>query len=130
MELICLDTTILIDHRRSKDKSQSLLFKLSFQYNLAVTSITVFELWKGDNTNEDAFWMQLFSKMTLLDFDVDSGKIAGADFLHLKQKGQIIDIEDILIGGVAKRNNLRVATTNTNHFSRVEGLQLIDLQII
>jgi predicted nucleic acid-binding protein len=65
MELICIDTTILIDHRRTKDKSNSLLFRLSANFSLAVTAITVFELWKGDNTGEDAFWAQLFSKMTL-----------------------------------------------------------------
>jgi predicted nucleic acid-binding protein len=61
---------------------------------------------------------------------VESGKIAGADFLELKNKGQMIDIEDILIGGVAKRNQLRVATTNPNHFSRIPELHLVDLHSI
>lgn len=130
MELICLDTSILIDHRRAKDKSVSLLFRLSAKFSLAVTSITVFELWKGDNTGEDAFWEQLFSKMTLLDFDTESGKISGSDFLDLKKKGLLIDIEDILIGGIAKRHQLRVATTNPNHFSRIQGLVQVDLDSI
>jgi predicted nucleic acid-binding protein len=47
MELICLDTTILIDHRRAKDKSKSLLFRIAARYSIAVTAVTVFELWKG-----------------------------------------------------------------------------------
>ncbi len=52
MALICLDTNILIDHRKSKDKSSTLLFRLSSLYSFAVTSVTVFELWKGDNSGE------------------------------------------------------------------------------
>ena len=65
--------------------------------------------------------------MTLLDFDFDCGKIAGKDFLDLKKRGLMIDIEDILIGAVAKQNGIRLATTNPNHFSRIQGLQLVDL---
>jgi predicted nucleic acid-binding protein len=65
--------------------------------------------------------------MTLLDFDVESAKIAGRDFLDLQKKGQMIDIEDILIGATSKRNQLRVASTNTRHYSRITGLQLVDL---
>lgn len=127
MEVICLDTTILIDHRRTKDKSASLLFRLSALYSFAVTSVTIFELWKGDNSGEDTFWLNLFSKMTHLDFDVESAKIAGKDFLALQKKGQMIDIEDILIAAIAKRNGLRVASTNKKHFSRIDGLLFFDL---
>lgn len=127
MELICLDTSILIDHRRSKNKSNSLLFQLSKAYNFAITSVTVFELWKGDNSGEDAYWTGLFSKMTLLDFDFESAKIAGEDFLELKKAGLMIDIEDILIASIAKRHQLPIASNNYKHFQRIPNLQLVTL---
>ena len=122
-----ISPSILIDHRRAKDKSKSLLFRMTSHYSFAITSISVFELWKGDNSGEDAFWLKLFSNMTLLDFDVESAKIAGRDFLELQRKGQMIDIEDILIGATAKRNQLRMASTNTKHYSKITGLQLVDM---
>ena len=99
---------------------------LSGSFAFAVTSITVFELWKGDNSGEDHYWLNLFSKMEMLDFDVDSGKIAGNEYLKLKHQGQMIDVEDILIAGVAKRHSLRVATTNQAHYRRIDGLGLVD----
>lgn len=127
MEMICLDTAILVEHRRSKDKANTLLFRLSRKFSFAVTTVTVFELWRGDNTGEDVFWNALFSKMTILSFDIECAKIAGKDFLDLQKKGQMIDIEDILIGSVAKQNKLRLATANQKHFSRIVGLELVDL---
>ncbi|MFN4256592.1 MAG: type II toxin-antitoxin system VapC family toxin [Saprospiraceae bacterium] len=130
METICLDTSILIAHRRAKDKSATDLFALAGRYKLAITSITVFELWRGDNQGEDAYWLNLSGNISVLDFDFESAKIAGQDFLDLQKRGVPIGIEDILIVSVAKRHQLRVATTNTAHFSRISGLTLIDLKSI
>jgi len=56
MEIICLDTNILIAHKRAKkaDKDKTLLYRLSTQaYRFAVSSITVYELLRGDNQDED-----------------------------------------------------------------------------
>lgn len=128
MELICLDTNILIAHRRSKDRSKSLLFQLASQYELAITSISVFELWRGDNSGEDAYWEKLFAQMTILELDIKSAKIAGKDYLTLRKKGQMIDIEDLLISGIAKKNNLKIASKNTKHFSRIKGVSLVSLE--
>lgn len=55
MEMICLDTNILIDHKRAKQKDKTKLYQLSYQYSFAVSSITAYELYRGDNSTEDAF---------------------------------------------------------------------------
>lgn len=39
-----LDSTILIDYFRKKNKSKSTLYKLSANYNYCISSITVFEI--------------------------------------------------------------------------------------
>jgi tRNA(fMet)-specific endonuclease VapC len=50
MEIICLDTNVLIAHKRAKkfDKDQTLLFKLSGNFDsFTVSCITVYELLRG-----------------------------------------------------------------------------------
>ena len=98
MEIICLDTNILINHKRSKQKDTTKLYRLSTQYSFAVTSITAYELYRGDNSAEDAFWSSFFSKITMLDFNQASAMEAGKIYKDLRSKGMMIDIEDILIG--------------------------------
>ena len=127
VETICLDTSILIDHRRTKPRQNSVFFNLSRRYELVISTVTVFELWKSDSTNETAFWEELFERMQILAFDTAAAKIAGYDYLFLEKSGQRIGAEDVLISATAKRHNLRLATTNANHFSRIPDLQLVDL---
>ena len=125
MEMICLDTNILIAHKRSRQKDTTRLYQLSTQYSFAVTSITAYELYRGDNSAEDAFWSNFFSKITMLDFTFMSAMEAGRIYKHLKSKGMMIDIEDILIASIAISNNLKLATDNINHLGRVEGLKMV-----
>jgi tRNA(fMet)-specific endonuclease VapC len=54
--MICLDTNILIAHKRAKQKDITKLYQLSTTYSFAVTTVTAYELFRGDNSNEDAFW--------------------------------------------------------------------------
>jgi len=62
MVIVCLDTNILMAHKRAKQKASTRLYKLSSQYSFAVTTITAFELFRSDNRNEDMFWSDFFSK--------------------------------------------------------------------
>ncbi len=71
--MICLDTNILIAHKRAKkaEKDKTLLYRLTTQaYRFAVSSITVYELLRGDNTDEDTYWKAMFANMEILPFDV------------------------------------------------------------
>ncbi len=125
MEMICLDTNILIDHKRSKQKDTTRLYQLSTRYSFAVTSITAYELYRGDNSAEDAFWLNFFSKITMLDFTATAAMEAGKIYKDLKSKGMMIDIEDILIASIAISNKLKIATDNMNHLGRVDRLEII-----
>ncbi len=67
--MICLDTNILIAHKRAKreDKDKTLLYRLSARnYCFAVSSITVYELLRGDNRDEDCYWKNMFDDMEIL----------------------------------------------------------------
>ncbi len=128
MEIICLDTNVLIAHKRAKkaDKDKTFLYRLATKsYQFAVSSITVYELLRGDNQDEDAYWKVMFNNMTVLDFDSNCAEQAANIYQNLKKKGMLIEPEDLLIAATALGNNMNLATGNIKHFDRVVGLELV-----
>jgi tRNA(fMet)-specific endonuclease VapC len=128
MDLICLDTNLLIAHKRAKtaDKDQTVLYRLATQgYRFAVSSITVYELLRGDNQDEDRYWKTMFANIKILPFDSACAEQATKIYKNLKQKGQLIEAEDLLIGATALHHRLKLATGNLRHFERIEGLVLL-----
>lgn len=47
-------------------------------------------------------------------------------YADLKKKGQPIGHTDCLIARIALVNGLQVVTNNTDHFERIDGLELIN----
>ena len=128
MDMICLDTNILIAHKRAKtaDKNKTELYRLAVQgYRFAVSSITVYELLRGDNQDEDRYWKTMFADMDILSFDFACAEQAARIYKDLKQKGLLIEAEDLLIGATALQHRLTLATNNRRHFERIEGLLLL-----
>ena len=124
--LICLDTSVLIDYYRKKDKSKSLFFKLTERYALfAVSAITEYELYLGNSEEQNIFWDKFFSQITILPFDTKVARSAANIHKQLKAKNKLIDAPDILIAGTAMRNNLPLATLNRKHFERINGLEMV-----
>ena len=128
MEIICLDTNVLIAHKRAKkpDKDKTFLYLLTLKpYQFAVSSITVYELLRGDNQDEDAYWKAMLSNMTALNFDSHCAEYAATIYQDLKKKGLLIEAEDLLIAATALANKMPLATGNIKHFDRVVGLELV-----
>ena len=128
MDMICLDTNILIAHKRAKtsDKDKTELYRLAVQgYRFAVSSITVYELLRGDNQDEDRYWKTMFTDMDILSFDFACAEQAARIYKDLKEKGLLIEAEDLLIGATALQHRLTLATNNRRHFERIEGLLLL-----
>jgi predicted nucleic acid-binding protein len=85
--MICLDSSILIQHFRAKRKELTPLFQLSDEYQkLFITTITTFEVFRGSNVAQAQYWEMIFEKMTVLSFDEEASKIASDLFLKLKSK--------------------------------------------
>lgn len=130
-QLICLDTSVLIEYFRKTKKSNSFLYKLTEQYALfAVSIITQYEIYVGSNEDQDLFWNQFFESITVLPFDAKANEQAIRIYRDLKQKSKLIEIPDLLIGATAKAHSLTLATLNERHFSRIEGLELISINQI
>ena len=126
--LICLDTSILIDFYRKKDKSKSLFFKLTEHYvQFAVSAITEYELYLGNSDEQNVFWDKFFSQITVLPFNTKSARQSATIYQQLKAKNKLVEVPDILIAGTAMSHNLPLATLNRKHFERIKDLQLVDL---
>lgn len=125
-EIVLLDTSILIDYYRKKDKSKSVLFTLSNKYSIfAVSSITQFEIYIGAKNEQIDFWDAFFQEITVLPFNSETSVIAVKIDLDLKSKRKQISIPDLFIAATALSNNLPCATLNKKHFERIADLVLV-----
>ena len=110
-ELICLDTSVLIDYFRKTNKGNSFLAKLTQEYTFfAVSIITEFEIYCGSNREQIEFWDRFFKNITVLPFDNKSNTVAISIYKTLKKTGNLIDIPDLFIGATAKAHKLKIAT--------------------
>jgi len=124
--IVCLDTTVLIDFYRKKDKSKSLFFKLTERYSFfAVPAVTEYELYLGNSEEQNIFWDNFFSRVIILPFGTKVVRHSVRIFKELKRQNKLIDMPDIMIAGTALQNNMPVATLNRKHFERITGLELI-----
>lgn len=127
-DVVLLDTSILIEYFRKKDKAKSQLVGLSKKaLKLKVSSITKYEILVGSNQNQSKFWEDFFEFTEVLPFDSGCAEIAAQIVKKLKASNKLIDMADILIASVAIRNEVSLATLNKKHFQRIEFLDLFQL---
>ena len=127
--MVILDSTFLIDLLRGnlsiKDKVNELDKGQEEKY---VTPITTMELYYGAlkscKKNEAKKVMALLLSLNKLNFDFSSSLKAAEIQNNLTKKGLIIDIEDIMVAGIAKSVGQKILTKNIKHFSRIEGLKV------
>ncbi len=125
---ILIDTSILIEHLRKRNKRNSTLYHLIDTHVLYTATITEFELFCGATDERKRQDLQdILPLCQMLPLTSDIARQAGTVYQHLKQKNEIIDIQDILIAATAMTNELPVMTLNTEHFRRIDGLSLLPL---
>lgn len=125
-EVICLDTSVLIDYFRKKNKSNSYLFKLLDTHsNFAITSITAFEILRGSTESQVSFWNELFSNFQTYEFDFESAKLASEIDQRLKKKGKQIAIPDLFIASITIKENIPLATLNRKDFERIDLVRFV-----
>ncbi len=125
-QVICLDTSILIDYFRKVNKTKSFFYELTKEYDFfAVSAITEYEIYCGSNAEQDLYWDDFFNKIVSLPYNSEANRITTKIERELKRKNKTIDKPDIMIAGTAIANNMRLATLNVKHFERIEGLELI-----
>jgi len=123
---LVIDTTLLIDYFRKTDKSKSKLVQLSQQFEqLAISSVTEFEVYSGATPAQLPFWQELLSEVIVLPFDSKAAHIAVDVQQKLKKLRKTIDKADLFIAATAIANNLPLDTLNRKHFEKIERLTLL-----
>ncbi|WP_028325153.1 type II toxin-antitoxin system VapC family toxin [Desulfatirhabdium butyrativorans] len=127
MENILIDTDIVIEYLRNKDKSSTDLIKLMQDHDLFLSSITEFELYLGAKTASHQKDLEMiFSEVDVIPFDFGCGKIAADIWKDIQSRHQHLEIKDIFIASIAIRNGIWLHTFNKKHFLGIENLQLWD----
>jgi tRNA(fMet)-specific endonuclease VapC len=126
-----LDTSFLIDLLRGKDNNTLERARMLDERleSKGVASITIMELWRGamqsvihekEKKKVDGLLVSLFQ----YPFQEKEAKKAGEIEAELLKNGTMIDLEDIMIAGVAMIHNEPILTRNKKHFSKISGIGL------
>ena len=125
--LVCLDTSVLIDFFR-KQKSEKALFTKLIQSAFSGFYIPVtveFEIYYGANSQQLDFWNNLFTDFIVLPLTQDVNAIAINVAKKLRSRNKSIEYKDLVIAATALFSKCPLATINKKHFENIEGLDLI-----
>ncbi|MBI2268051.1 MAG: type II toxin-antitoxin system VapC family toxin [Candidatus Blackburnbacteria bacterium] len=124
MSKILLDSSIIIDYLRLKDKSQTVLYNLlEKEYQLYTSIVAHTESYAGKSVWEiekaRVALETLFSGIKILQLDEEISKKAGRI-----RAAYGTNIVDAVIAATALSHDLELATLNTKDFEKIEGLMV------
>ena len=97
---------------------------------LKIPDIVYYEIQRGLLYNSSKRLQVLFDSVCnyygVLHLTNEDLFIAAEQYARLKQAGNMIEDDDILIGSLAIGNDAVLVTNNTKHLSRLQGIQLED----
>ncbi len=126
--MILLDTSVLIEYFRNKEKDKTFFYRLSETHShFAISVITHYEIYVGSNLHQDVFWSQLLSSVALLPFSKDIADEAVLIRKELLKNKKSIGFSDIAIAATARVNNYKIATLNNKDFSVISNLQMLEM---
>ena len=124
--MILLDTSVLIEMFRVKNKMATFFYRLSIDNNdFAISILTHYEIYRGSNNVQNTFWTNFLKNIKVLPFDLTVSNEAIGIYKLLKTQNQMIDLADLLIAATAIAHNLDLATLNLKHFSKIPNLHLL-----
>jgi tRNA(fMet)-specific endonuclease VapC len=135
---LILDTSILIAAERQRIPVEDVLAKVSMQYGdipTAISAISAIELTHGIYRAENegrrarrrAFVEGVFRRIGVIPVSLEIAQLAGRIEGEQAAVGNIIAVEDLLIGATALSLEYDVATLSTRHFEAIPGLRVVGL---
>ena len=123
---VLVDTSVIIDYLRKKNKEKTLFWELVNKYNCYVSAVTVYEIYTG--AKDEAKRVEadtVISFLNVISFDTPQAQNASIIFQKLKKENKLIEFRDIFIASCAIVQNIPLATFNTNHFERIKKLKIL-----
>lgn len=121
--LVVADTDVVIDFFTNAPPLAQVLAGLLQESRLAVTAITVFELYAGVRGAKRLKQLEtFFERVPVLSLDLLAAAYAGKIYTDLKSEGIAVGNQDILIAGICLAHGLPLLTRNKAHFAPIKGL--------
>lgn len=126
-----VDTDILSEFLRGTPKVVENAEKYLQTYDsINLSIITYYEILNGllyKDANRQLQKFTVFADLNkILPLTISATKRAAEIYADLRKTGQPIGHTDCLIAGIALTNGLQLVTNNTEHFRRVDRLQLVN----
>lgn len=121
---VLLDTSVIIDFLRRKDKEESLLYSLA-DSDLYISIITHTELYAGksvwENENIKEALGKILEGLTIIPLENELSQKAG----YIKAKHKNVSLFDCIIAATANLHDMKLATLNIKDFQQIEEIKLI-----
>jgi predicted nucleic acid-binding protein len=115
-----LDTTVLIDFFRGQESAVDLITKLADEFVLAVSPVTIAEIYAGIRAAEIHRVEELLNTLLLFQINGSVARRAGLYQRDYRRKGITLALADGLIAATAVENDLTLVTKNLRHFPMPE----------
>ena len=134
MTKYAFDTNVIIDYLRGNENiKKKIVISLSMGDILTIPSIAYYEVMRGFKESEATKRLNNF-KMLLKNLQVlyleennmQALNMAARIYERLRKSGKLIEDNVIYIAATAIANDAVLVTDNIKHFSRVEGLNLVN----
>lgn len=126
--MVIVDTSLIIDHLRQKTSETTYLMNLSAKQppqKLAVSVISIQELYEGQSTKDEQKEQSLISILSILKilpYTFEIAKLAGEIARDLSNN---IGLADAAIAATTIHYGYQLATLNNKDFAGIRGLELI-----
>lgn len=123
--LVVADTDAVIDFFTDSPPLSRVLAGLLQEGRLAVTAVTVFELYAEVRGAKRLKQLEaFFDRVPVLTLGLLAAAYAGKVYNDLKSQGKTIGNQDILVAGICLANGLPLITRNGAHFTPIKDLTL------
>lgn len=124
--LIVLDSSVLSELFRKKDKSKTFFYSLAKEFTgYAVPVTSHYEILVGSTDKQMQFWNNLFNDFLILPYTKAINYTAFEIRKELKSKRKSISFSDLLIAATALHFSYPLASLNKKHFQDIRLLKLI-----
>ncbi|MBR3623778.1 MAG: PIN domain-containing protein [Selenomonadaceae bacterium] len=134
MTTYALDTNVIVDYLRGNESVENKMIDVYSDGDiLALPSIVYYEIIRGFTDSKATRRFNRFQelckslKFYFLDrYDMQALNTAAKIYDSLRKTGVLIEDNDIYIAAIAMVNDCTLVTDNIKHFSRIEGLRLVN----
>jgi tRNA(fMet)-specific endonuclease VapC len=123
-----VDSDVLIDVLRDAAGAAERLAALSLSYDLATTTVSVFEIVRAARSERDEQrFFELIADFEVWPFDRTAAMAASIAWRETRAAGTPVDTGDLLIAGIALAHEAALITRNRRDFERIPDLEVVPL---